>query len=153
MNEVIFRVACREDLSAIVALLAHDPLGQKREDYRLPLPSAYHEAFARIDQDPNHELMVLVNQVGDILGTFQLSFLPYLTYQGGQRAQLEAVRVHESQRGLGFGTHIIHWAIMRARTRGAHVLQLTTDKKRPEAIKFYEKMGFVASHEGMKYHL
>ncbi len=82
----------------------------------------------------------------------QLSFIQYLTYQGGIRAQIEAVRIRKDKRGLGIGKTMFEWAIQRAKKRNAHVLQLTTDKKRPKAIKFYEDLGFKATHEGMKMH-
>ena len=97
--------------------------------------------------------MVAENDSGEIIGTLQLSFIRYLTYQGGLRAQIEAVRVHETQRGQGLGQQMVAWAIERAKARGAHVVQLTTDKLRPAALRFYEKLGFSASHEGMKIHL
>jgi len=87
-----------------------------------------------------------------IIGTLQLSFIQYLTYQGGIRAQVEAVRVREDKRGNGLGEKLFKWAIHRASEKGAHLLQLTTDKRRPEAINFYEKLGFSSSHEGMKLH-
>lgn len=90
---------------------------------------------------------------GQIIGTLQLSFIQYLTYRGGIRAQIEAVRVHEDFRAQGIGQQMFEWAILRAKDKGAHVVQLTTDKKRPEALKFYEKLGFKTSHEGMKLHL
>ena len=83
----------------------------------------------------------------------QLYSIPYLTYQGGIRAQIEAVRIREDQRGKGIGVQLFLWAIERAKERNAHVVQLTTDKKRPEAIRFYQKLGFQATHEGMKLHL
>ncbi|MEO1714299.1 MAG: GNAT family N-acetyltransferase, partial [Bacteroidota bacterium] len=117
---------------------------------QVPLPQAYHDTFQQIDQDPNQELMVFLDAEAHIAGMFQLSFLPYLTYQGGIRAQIEGVRIRKDLRGQGLGTEIFLWAIRRAKERGAHVLQLTTDKKRPDALRFYEKLGFVASHEGMK---
>jgi GNAT superfamily N-acetyltransferase len=116
------------------------------------LPEAYYEAFNRIDRDPNQELMV-VELAKQVIGTLQLSFIPYLTYQGGIRAQIEAVRIHKDHRGAGLGKTMMKWAIERARAKGAHVLQLTTDKKRPDALLFYEHLGFVASHEGLKFHL
>lgn len=87
-----------------------------------------------------------------ILGCLQLSFLQYLTYQGGIRAQIEAVRIREDHRGKGIGEKMFSWAIERAKQRKAHLIQLTTDKKRPEALNFYEKLGFQATHEGMKLH-
>ena len=152
MDQPVFRSATRIDVAAIVRLLADDKLGQQREDYRDPLPEAYYEAFNRIDQDPNQELMV-VELAEEVIGTLQLSFIPYLTYQGGIRAQIEAVRIHNDHRGAGLGKTMMKWAIERARAKGAHVLQLTTDKKRPDALLFYERLGFVASHEGLKFHL
>jgi GNAT superfamily N-acetyltransferase len=146
------RKATREDLSTIVSLLADDELGLKREDYSTPLTSAYQDAFEKIQKDPNQELIVLENQEGMIIGTLQLSFIQYLTYQGGIRAQIEAVRIHRDHRGSGIGSDMFGWAIDQARKRGAHVMQLTTDKKRLDALRFYENLGFVASHEGVKLH-
>jgi GNAT superfamily N-acetyltransferase len=145
-----FRKAVRYDVPVIVQLLANDKLGQLREDYKSPLPETYFKAFEQIDNDPNQELIVIENESNEIIGTLQLSFIQYLTYQGGIRAQIEAVRVREDVRGEGIGQKLFEWAIKRAKERNAHLLQLTTDKKRPDAIKFYEKLGFVASHEGMK---
>ncbi|WP_430967959.1 GNAT family N-acetyltransferase [Spongiimicrobium sp. 2-473A-2-J] len=150
---MIIRKATEIDIPALVEMMANDPLGRLREDYRDPLPQTYYEAFYRIDADPNQELVVMENEGQQIIGTLQLSLIPYLTYQGGIRAQIEAVRVHEDHRGKGIGQKLFEWAIARAKERRAHVVQLTTDKKRPEALKFYEKLGFKASHEGMKLHL
>ncbi len=147
-----FRAARREDVPVIVQLLAQDKLGRLREDYRDPLPEVYHQAFQAIDRDENQELIVVEDEAHEVIGTLQLSFLPYLTYRGGVRAQIEAVRIREDQRGRGIGERLFRWAIDRARERGAHLLQLTTDKRRPEAVRFYEKLGFEASHEGMKLH-
>ncbi|MDW3646910.1 MAG: GNAT family N-acetyltransferase [Bacteroidia bacterium] len=147
-----FRKAQREDVKHIVAMLANDKLGKLREDYRDPLPDTYYQAFEAIDSDSNQELMVVENTELEVIGTLQLSFIPYLTYQGGVRAQIEAVRIREDMRGGGIGEMLFRWAIDRAREKRAHVLQLTTDKKRPEAKRFYEKLGFQASHEGMKLH-
>ncbi len=147
------RKATKEDVSAIVGLIADDKLGKQREDYRIPLPKVYIEAFNSIIADGNQELMVVENDQGDIIGTLQLSFIQYLTYQGGIRAQIEAVRVDKDHRGQGLGEAMFNWAIARAKEKGAHVVQLTTDKQRPGALKFYEKLGFRASHEGMKLHL
>ncbi len=148
---MFFRQASPEDVPIIVGLLADDPLGREREDFSDPLPDCYLQAFLRIHQDPNQELMVMVDQM-EIVATLQLSFIPYLTYRGGIRAQIEAVRVRKDRRGAGLGQEIFAWAIQRAQEKKAHVLQLTTDKKRPDAIRFYEKLGFVPSHEGMKLH-
>lgn len=134
-------------------MLADDELGKLRENYRDPLPGLYYEAFTNINNDPNQELTVIENEANEIIGTLQLSFIQYLTYQGGIRAQIEAVRIRSDQRGQGIGEAVFTWAIQRAKERGAHILQLTTDKQRPDAIRFYEKLGFKASHEGMKLHL
>ncbi|MBT2161100.1 GNAT family N-acetyltransferase [Zobellia barbeyronii] len=147
------RKAKESDISAIVALLANDKLGKLRENYKEPLPQKYYDAFKAINEDQNQELIVFENETEQIIGTMQLSFIPYLTYQGGVRAQIEAVRVHEDYRSKGIGQQLFKWAIQRAKQKGAHVVQLTTDKKRPDALKFYEKLGFTASHEGMKLHL
>lgn len=148
-----FRVAKKEDVTAIVAMIANDKLGMKREDYKEPLPEKYYIAFENIAMDSNQELIVLEDEEKQIIGTMQLSFLQYLTYQGGIRTQIEAVRVKENQRGKGIGEKMFLWAIERAKERNSHVVQLTTDKQRLEALKFYEKLGFTASHEGMKLHL
>ncbi|MFK8008958.1 MAG: N-acetyltransferase family protein [Saprospiraceae bacterium] len=147
-----FRKATKFDLPKIIEMLSDDKLGKLREDFQDPLPSLYYEAFENIDQDKNQELMVIENDNHEIIGTLQLSFIQYLTYQGGIRAQIEAVRIRKDQRGKGIGEQLFLWAIKRSKERGAHLLQLTTDKKRPEAINFYKKLKFVASHEGMKLH-
>lgn len=147
-----FRKATIKDVPTIVQLIADDALGSKRENFTIPLPKTYYDAFERIDSDPNQELTVVENKTGEVIGVFQMTFIPYLTYQGGIRAQIEGVRVHKDHRGLGIGKTIFQWAIQRAKERNAHVLQLTTDKKRPDAIRFYESLGFKASHEGMKIH-
>ena len=149
---MIFRKATEHDVVKIVEMIADDKLGKTRENFQVPLPKEYINAFQKIDADQNQELMVVENNDGEVVGTLQLSFLQYLTYQGGIRAQIEAVRIRKDQRGKGLGKELFQWAIERAKERGAHLLQLTTDKKRPEAIKFYEELGFTASHEGMKMH-
>ena len=148
---MIFRKATENDLSKIVEMLADDALGKQRENFQDPLPPAYHDAFSKINQDENQELIV-VEEEDEIIGTLQLSFIQYLTYCGGIRAQIEAVRIRKDKRGSGIGKRMFEWAIARAKERNAHVLQLTTDKKRPDAFAFYEKLGFISSHEGMKLH-
>lgn len=146
------RKATKKDVAKIVALLANDPLGRLRENFNTPLPDKYYLAFENIQNDPNQHLMVLVNDIDEVIGTLQLSLIQYLTYQGGIRAQIEAVRVHNNYRGLGFGKMLFEWAIEHAKNQGAHLIQLTTDKKRPAALEFYKQLGFIASHEGMKLH-
>ncbi|MEG3190770.1 GNAT family N-acetyltransferase [Lysobacter sp. D1-1-M9] len=149
----VFRAAERSDLAAIVRMLADDPLGARRERYELPLPPAYQAAFDAIAPDPNNELIVAESGEGGVIGVMQITFIPYLTYQGGWRALVEGVRIDASARSLGLGRRMLEWAIQRARERGCHVVQLTTDKARPDALRFYESLGFAATHEGMKLHL
>lgn len=148
-SDISFRKATVDDLESIVALLADDVLGAKRERYESPLPNSYREAFYAIDSDPNNELIVAC--MGDkLIGVQQITFTPYITYQGGWRATIEGVRISASVRGQGVGKQLIQWAIERAKERGCHLIQLTTDKKRTEARLFYEQLGFSATHEGMK---
>ncbi|MFC4097114.1 GNAT family N-acetyltransferase [Euzebyella saccharophila] len=146
------RRATRKDVPEIIALLANDKLGELRENFKDPLPETYYTAFEKIQADANQHLMVLADAKGSVIGTLQLSFLQYLTYQGGIRSQIEAVRVHPHHRGKGLGRQLFEWAIEFAEKNGAHLIQLTTDKKRPEALAFYKELGFTASHEGMKLH-
>ena len=147
-----FRKVTEKDLLEIVDMIADDELGKKRENFQNPLPDQYLRAFKQISSDPHQELIVVENDNAEIIGTLQLSFIQYLTYQGGIRAQIEAVRIRKDKRGLGIGKKMFAWAINRAKERGAHLLQLSTDKKRPLAVKFYESLGFKKSHEGMKIH-
>ncbi|MHB0775044.1 N-acetyltransferase family protein [Halomonas sp. WWR20] len=147
--DISFREAIRQDLDAIVQLLADDPLGATREDGSRPLKEAYLGAFEAIDSDPNNVLYVAEH--GDrVIGVLQLTFIPYLTYQGSWRALIEGVRVHRDYRSGGVGRRFFQWAIDRARERGCYIVQLTSDKSRPDAIRFYESLGFTASHEGLK---
>lgn len=150
--ELTYRLAIESDLVDIIRMLADDKLGAEREDYQIPLPDAYIQAFRVITADSHQELTV-VELANEIVATFQLSFVQYLTYQGGVRAQIEAVRVKSGYQGQGIGKAVFQYAIQRATKKGAHLLQLTTDKKRPEAKRFYESLGFIDSHEGMKLHL
>ncbi len=147
-----FREATRNDIPKIVELLTDDKLGKIRENYQIPLPVEYLNAFENIAADQNQELVVVENENSEIIGTLQLSFIQYLTYRGGIRAQIEAVRIRKDQRGLGIGKTMFECAINRAKERNAHLLQLTSDKQRLKAIKFYENLGFKATHEGMKMH-
>ena len=144
-----FRRATLADVPAVVALLADDALGALREELADPLPPAYGKAFAAIDADPR-QLLVVADDDGLVVGTLQLTFLPYLTHRGGERALVEAVRVASDQRGTGVGRAMLEWAIDQARQRGCRMVQLTTDKQRPDAKRFYESLGFEATHEGLK---
>ncbi len=147
--ELVFRRATRADVPAIVALLANDALGSQREQASDPLPDSYFVAFAEIERDPN-QLLTVVELAGEVIGTLHLTYLPSLTYRGGKRALIEAVRVAASQRNQGIGQRMFEWAIAQAREAGCHMVQLTTDKRRPDAVRFYESLGFAASHIGMK---
>jgi len=146
---VQYRLATRRDVPVIVRLLAEDELGAQRECFETSLPESYYTAFDTIDADPNNELIV-AHANGEIIGTLQLMFLPSLSYQGGMRAQIESVRVAEQYRGQGIGTDMMKWALERARERGCHLMQLASNKSRTGAHRFYEKLGFVKSHIGMK---
>jgi GNAT superfamily N-acetyltransferase len=147
-----FRKATENDVSIIVEMIADDELGKTRENFQIPLLIEYLKAFEKINSDENQELIVVEDDNSEIIGTLQLSFIQYLTYRGGIRAQIEAVRIRKDKRGLGIGKTMFEWAINSAKERNAHLLQLTTDKIRPKAIKFYEDLGFKATHEGMKMH-
>ena len=144
-----FRIATVDDLYKIVEMLADDELGRMRERFETPLPDSYVRAFEAIDSDPNNELIVSCLD-GEIVGVLQLTFTPYLTHQGSWRATIEGVRTASSVRGEGMGSQLIRWAIERAKERGCHMVQLTTDKKRDDALRFYERLGFTATHEGLK---
>ncbi|MEH6679361.1 MAG: GNAT family N-acetyltransferase [Sediminicola sp.] len=152
-SELSYRPATAEDLPALVHMLANDKLGRLREKFAEPLPQAYYDAFDRITADPNQELTVVVNTVGEVIATFQLSFIPYLTYKGGIRCLVENVRVRDEDTGKGTGRQMFAWIFERAKRRNAHLVQLTSDKQRKDAIRFYEGLGFKASHEGFKLHL
>lgn len=136
-----------EDVAAIVAMLADDALGARREDPGDPIP--YLAAFRVIDADP-HQFLAVARRDGRVVGTLQLTFLPGLSHRGATRAQVEAVRVHSGERGGGLGTDLLAWAEEEARRRGAAMLQLTSDASRGDAHRFYERLGYTASHVGFK---
>jgi GNAT superfamily N-acetyltransferase len=151
-TELELRSATEADLPSIVALLVDDPLGALREDASEQLASEYRTAFQAIADDANHDLLV-ADIEGRVVGVLQLSFIPHLTYKGGWRAQIEGVRVAEEVRSRGVGQALFDAAIARAKSKGCHLVQLTTDRRRPEALKFYLRLGFKATHEGLKLHL
>lgn len=149
MSEISIRRARAEDLPAIVRLLADDPLGRTRERDEHPLPAAYGAAFAEIEAQAGNQVLVAV--VGDaVIGCLQLTFIPGLARLGARRAQIEGVRVAASRRGERIGERLFEEAIARARAAGCTLVQLTTDASRPDAHRFYERLGFTASHVGMK---
>jgi GNAT superfamily N-acetyltransferase len=143
---VHIRRARRADVDAIVAMLADDELGARREN---PGDPRYLAAFDALDADPN-QFLAVAELDGEVIGTLQLTYLAGLSRLGATRAQIEAVRVRSDQRGTGLGTVLFDWAIEQARERGAALVQLTTDASRTDAHRFYERLGFVASHVGMK---
>jgi GNAT superfamily N-acetyltransferase len=144
-TDVIFRTATVDDVPAIVALLADDVIGAGREG-----PSdRYLAAFHEVDADPRNHLIV-AEVDGMVAGTLQLTYIPGLSRMGTERAQIEAVRVAERHRGRGLGRQMIDWAIDQAERRGCGLVQLTSDKRRADAIRFYEGLGFTSTHEGLK---
>ncbi len=151
-DNCIFRPAAQDDLITIIQLLADDPLGAQREKPESPLPQSYLDAFTAIKADPNNELIVAAVG-GRVVGTMQLTFLPGLSHQGSWRCQIEGVRIHRDFRSRGVGRRMIEWGIQQARQRGCRFVQLTSDKSRTDAVRFYESLGFRASHEGMKLRL
>ena len=143
------RQARREDLPTIVAMLADDALGQSREDAGPPINPAYADAFAAIERDPN-QFMAVLEDAGEVVGYLQLTFIPGLSLKGMLRGQIESVRIASSRRGQGFGHVMLQWAIAECRRRGCGLVQLTMNKSREDTLRFYESLGFVASHEGFK---
>ena len=118
----------------------------------MPINANYTTAFAHISRDPNNELLIAEFN-GNLVGILQLTYIPYLTYVGSSHCLIEGVRINEKYRGQGFGKQLFEYAIQKARTRGCKLVQLTSDRQRPDAIHFYEKLGFIATHEGLKLHL
>ncbi|GHE42223.1 GNAT family acetyltransferase [Streptomyces longispororuber] len=147
MGDLEIRPAVAEDIPAIVAMLADDPLGAQRESPDDLSP--YGPAFERLAQDPNQHLTVAVRE-GRVIGTLQLTVIPGLSRKGATRSIIEAVRVHADERGSGLGTQLIEWAVAESRRLGCHLVQLTSDASRTDAHRFYERLGFTASHVGFK---
>ncbi|WP_373300545.1 GNAT family N-acetyltransferase [Amycolatopsis deserti] len=140
------RRARRSDVEEIVAMLADDHLGARREQ---PGDPAYLRAFEAIDADPN-QLLAVAERDGSLVGTLQLTFIPGLSRRGATRALVEAVRVRADQRGGGLGATLMEFAVDEARRRGCAMVQLTSDASRVDAHRFYERLGFAASHVGFK---
>ena len=144
-----FRAATEADLPAIVRLLADDPLGATRERYATPLPAPYRRAFEALQAQSGNEIVLAVED-GEVVGCLQLTIIPGLARLGMARGQIEAVRIAAGHRGAGLGEALFRHAIERARQAGCGLVQLTTDRSRGEAHRFYERLGFVDSHRGMK---
>ncbi|MCG7508686.1 GNAT family N-acetyltransferase [Mesorhizobium retamae] len=149
MAEIAFRRAKRTDIAVIVAMLADDKLGSSREDIREPLAEAYLKAFEAIDTDPNQFLAVMT-EADRVVGTLQLTFIAGLSRRGALRGQIESVRVIRDRQGTGLGQKMIEWAVDQCRERGCAIVQLTTDRSRLDAHRFYERLGFKQTHLGYK---
>ncbi|MFF4208898.1 GNAT family N-acetyltransferase [Streptomyces sp. NPDC001796] len=147
MGELDIRPAVAGDVPAIVAMLADDPLGAQRESPEDLTP--YLNALKRVSSDPNQHLMVAVRD-GRVVGTLQLTIIPGLSRVGATRSIIEAVRIHADERGGGLGTQLIEWAIDESRRHDCQLVQLTSDATRTDAHRFYERLGFQASHVGFK---
>ncbi|WP_445280123.1 GNAT family N-acetyltransferase [Streptomyces sp. DSM 118148] len=147
MGDLEIRRATAPDLPAIVAMLADDPLGAQRESPDDLSP--YRAALERLNADPNQRLVVAVRKAR-VVGTLQLTIIPGLSRRGTTRSIIEAVRIHAGERGSGLGTQLIQWAIDESRRQGCQLVQLTSDSSRTDAHRFYERLGFTASHVGFK---
>lgn len=147
-KSVIIRRARRDDVAAIVAMLADDHLGRARERVEDPLPASYYDAFERIMRDSNLQLIVAESE-GRVVGCLQLAILPGLSSQGGSRGLLEDVRVATDCRSRGIGEQLVQWAVTEAKARGCNLVELLTHQTRVDAQRFYKRLGFTASHVGM----
>ncbi|WP_225099956.1 GNAT family N-acetyltransferase [Streptomyces sp. CoH27] len=147
MGDLEIRHATADDLPSIVAMLADDPLGAQRESPHDLTP--YRAALERLAADSNQHLVVAVRE-DRVIGTLQLTIIPGLSHKGATRALIEAVRIHADERGSGLGGLLIQWAIDTSRQLGCVMVQLTSDKTRTDAHRFYARLGFNASHEGFK---
>jgi GNAT superfamily N-acetyltransferase len=150
MGDLDIRRAAAEDIPAIVAMLADDPLGAQRESPDDLAP--YLTAYERLAADPNQHLVVAVRE-GRVVGTLQLTVVPGLSRRGSTRSIIEGVRIHAGERGSGLGSRLIEWAVEESRSQGCQLVQLTSDATRTDAHRFYERLGFTASHVGFKLHL
>jgi GNAT superfamily N-acetyltransferase len=147
MGDLEIRPATKGDVPAIVAMLADDPLGAQRESPDDLTP--YLTALERLSADPNQHVVVAVRE-GRIVGTLQLTIIPGLSRKGATRSIIEAVRIHADERGSGLGTQLIEWAVDESRRQDCQLVQLTSDASRTDAHRFYERLGFEASHVGFK---
>ena len=147
MGDLEIRPAVAEDVPAIVGMLADDPLGAQRESPDDLTP--YLAALERLQGDPHQHVVVAVRE-GRVVGTLQLTIVPGLSRRGATRSIIEGVRIHADERGSGLGTRLIEWAVDESRRQECHLVQLTSDKTRTDAHRFYERLGFTASHLGYK---
>jgi ribosomal protein S18 acetylase RimI-like enzyme len=144
-----FRRAARVDLEAIVDMLVDDKIGATREDGSRPLNARYIAGFEAVERDPN-QFLAVVEEDGKVIGSLQITFIPSVSRLGMWRGQIEGVRIATSRRGEGLGHQMLTWAIGVCRERGCELVQLTMDKTRTDSRRFYESLGFKASHDGFK---
>jgi len=147
-TSISIRRAARDDVAAIVAMLADDRLGSERERLENPLPASYIKAFEVLDRDPNIELVV-AEEGGRVVGCLQLCVLPGLSSQGASRGLIEDVRVASDSRSRGIGEQLVGWAVAQSRAKGCKLVELLTHHTRVDAQRFYERFGFQRSHVGM----
>ncbi|KMS74664.1 GNAT family acetyltransferase [Streptomyces viridochromogenes] len=150
MGDLEIRAAVADDIPAIVGMLADDPLGAQRESTDDLTP--YLTAWERLSSDPNQHLVVALRE-GRVVGTLQLTVIPGLSRKGATRSIIEGVRIHTDERGSGLGTELIEWAVAESRRQNCQLVQLTSDNTRTDAHRFYERLGFTASHVGFKLQL
>lgn len=150
MSDLEIRPAAPDDIPTIVAMLADDPLGAERESPDDLAP--YIAAYERLARDPNQHVMVAVRD-SRVVGTLQLTIIPGLSRRGATRSVIEGVRIHADERGSGLGSRFIEWAVDESRSHGCQLVQLTSDASRSDAHRFYERLGFTASHVGFKLQL
>jgi ribosomal protein S18 acetylase RimI-like enzyme len=149
ISPITIRRARRDDVGVIVAMLADDALGRARERLEVPLPESYFEAFAKVDRDPNIQLVVAQDGEGAVVGCLQLCILPGLSSQGASRGLIEDVRVAADRRSRGIGEQMVQWAVAEARAKGCKLVELLTHNTRVDAQRFYVRLGFAPSHVGM----
>jgi ribosomal protein S18 acetylase RimI-like enzyme len=147
-SSIVIRRARRDDVGAIVRMLADDALGGPRERIEDPLPNSYFKAFETVDRDPNIRLVV-AEQGGAVVGCLQLCILPGISSQGASRGLIEDVRVASDRRSRGIGEQLVQWAVREAHGRGCALVELLTSNARVDAQRFYERLGFARSHVGM----
>ncbi|MBT4989904.1 MAG: GNAT family N-acetyltransferase [Rickettsiales bacterium] len=147
--QIKIRKASKEDVPDIVRIISDNPIGALREDFQENIPNSYYVAFDRIDQDIN-QLLVVAEIKSNIVGTLQISFISNMSVKGAYRALIEGMHVDSKYRGEGVGTFMMEWAINKARQKGCNIAQLTSNKERIDAHRFYSRLGFVATHEGFK---
>jgi ribosomal protein S18 acetylase RimI-like enzyme len=149
ISSITVRRARRDDVGAIVHMLADDKLGNARERLEDPLPPSYFRAFEALDRDPNIQLMVAQDSDGAVVGCLQLCILPGLSSQGASRGLIEDVRVASHCRSRGIGEQLVQWAVAEARARSCKLVELLTHQTRVDAQRFYARLGFQSSHVGM----